>query len=112
MELLNVIQEISQNTMSNGESVKIHFGIVTKVNPLRIKIDNKFEVSETFLILTNDVKDYETKISIPGPIVDTAKDELALENKIMTVNNALKMNERVILIKFPNGKKYIVLTRV
>ena len=111
MELLNVIQEISQNTANNTDSIKIHFGIVTSAKPLRIKIDNKFELGETFLILTNDVRDYKTKFST-GPHSDTGEDSLTVTEKEVTIHNALKKGENVVLLKLPNGKKYIVLARV
>lgn len=111
MELLNVIQEISQNTANNTDSIKIHFGVVTSAKPLRIKIDNKFELGETFLILTNDVKDYETEFST-GPHTDTGEDTLTVQKKKVEIHNGLKKGESVVLLKLPNGKKYIVLTRV
>lgn len=112
MELLQVIQQISQNTTNNAESIKIHFGTVTSEIPLRIKIDSKFEIGRQFLILTNDVKDYETKISFHQLKPDSGEDTLTIRNEKATVKNALKKGENVVLLKLPNGKKYIVLTRV
>lgn len=112
MELLEVIQQISQNTTNNAESIKIHFGVVTSADPLRIKIDSKFEIGMQFLILTNDVRDYETKISFPQLNPDSDGDTLTIKEEKATVKNALKKGENVVLLKFPNGKKYVVLTRV
>lgn len=110
--MYNVIKEISQNTVNNTSAVKVHYGQVTNVSPLRIKIDNKFELGETFLVLTNDVKKYKTTISITGPNVDDGGDDLALENKTATIDNSLKVGEKVVLIKSHDGRKYIVITRM
>ena len=47
----------------SGETTDLLFGVVTSVSPLKIKIDNRFEVDERFLILSALVK--ETIIKIP-----------------------------------------------
>ena len=60
-KLLKIMQEAGK--MSTGEVTDLLFGVVTSVSPLKIKIDNRFEVDEKFLILSALVK--ETVINIP-----------------------------------------------
>ena len=60
-KLINIIQNAGK--MSTGETTDLLFGEVTSVSPLKIKIDNRFEVGEEFLILSALVK--ETIIKIP-----------------------------------------------
>ncbi len=60
-KLLKIMQEASK--MPTGETTDLLFGVVTSVSPLKIKIDNRFEVDEKFLILSALVK--ETVIKIP-----------------------------------------------
>lgn len=115
--MYNVIKEISQNTINNTSAVKIHTGQVTSANPLRIKIDNKFELGKAFLILTNDVKKYKTNAKITFdkiPLTDSGGDNLTIQNESveLEIDNSLKSGERVVLIKSHDGQKYIVITRL
>ncbi len=60
-KLIKIMQNASKP--ASGETTDLLFGVVTSVSPLRIKIDNRFEVDEKFLILGALVK--ETIIKIP-----------------------------------------------
>ena len=54
-KLLKIMQEAGK--MPTGETTDLLFGVVTSVSPLKIKIDNRFEVDEKFLILSALVKE-------------------------------------------------------
>ena len=60
-KLVQTIQSMAKPPI--GETTDLLFGEVTSVSPLKIKIDNRFEVDEQFLILSALVK--ETVIKIP-----------------------------------------------
>lgn len=60
-KLVKIMQEAGKPP--TGEVTDLLFGVVTSVSPLKIKIDNRFEVDEKFLILSALVK--ETIINIP-----------------------------------------------
>ena len=60
-KLVKIMQEAGK--VPSGETTDLLFGVVTSVSPLKIKIDNRFEVDERFLILSALVK--ETIIKIP-----------------------------------------------
>lgn len=60
-KLVKIMQEAGKP--ATGEVTDLLFGVVTSVSPLKIKIDNRFEVDEKFLILSALVK--ETVINIP-----------------------------------------------
>lgn len=68
-KLINIMQNAGK--MSTGETTDLLFGDVTSINPLKIKIDNRFEVDEKFLILSALVK--ETIIKIPKRDANTHK---------------------------------------
>ena len=61
-KLVKIMQDASKPP--SGETTDLLFGVVTSVSPLKIKIDNRFEVDEKFLILSALVKD--TVINIPA----------------------------------------------
>lgn len=76
-------------------------GSVTGESPLKIQIDQKFELVASQLILTNAVRDFS---------VELVDDEGAA--KKYTVKLALKLGERVLLLRTNGGQKFIVLDRV
>lgn len=76
-------------------------GSVTSESPLKIQIDQKFELVASQLILTNAARDYS---------VELVDDEGAA--KKYTVKLALKLGERVLLLRTNGGQKFIVLDRL
>lgn len=61
-KLIQTIQSMAKPPI--GETTDLLFGEVTSVSPLKIQVDNRFEVDEQFLILSALVK--ETIIDIPS----------------------------------------------
>lgn len=76
-------------------------GHVTSIAPLKIQIDQKFELVSTQLLLTNAVRDYSVEL------VNEAG-----ETKKYTVKLGLKQGERVLLLRTNGGQKFIVLDRL
>lgn len=60
--LLNIMNNVKKE--DKGDTTELIFGVVTAVNPLKIKVDNRYEVDENFLILSALCK--ETVIPIPA----------------------------------------------
>ena len=60
-KLIQTIQSMAKPPI--GETTDLLFGEVTSVSPLKIRVDNRFEIDEQFLILSALVK--ETVIKIP-----------------------------------------------
>lgn len=75
-------------------------GVVTNDAPLRIRIEQKLEIPEAQLILTNAVRDYKV----------TLIDETG-ETKAYKVQQALRKDEKVILLRTDGGQRFIVLDR-
>lgn len=61
-KLVKIMQDAGK--VPGSESTDLLFGVVTSTDPLKIKIDNRFEVDEKFIILSTLVK--ETIIKIPN----------------------------------------------
>ena len=127
-ELANKIKQISLNAVEQVKPTDILFGIVETIGPISIRVDQRMLISERSLILTDAVRDYKTEISFDNPSVkqvyttwDMEEEHESTQNKIsfkvpvrheITVYNALKVNEKVILIRAQGGQKFIVLGRL
>lgn len=97
--IYEIIKQIAQNTIENSNLTDIRLGVVESVNPLKVRLTQKLILTENFLELTKNVKDYETKIVING------------RTETIKVLNGLKKGERVLMIKYQNGQKYLILER-
>lgn len=92
------------------------FGTVTRINPLEINVEQRFTITKEFLILTKNVKDYNVNVS-----VDWNTDNRTVEGtshfhningtKTITIHNALKQGDEVILLQVQGGQKFIVLDK-
>ncbi len=78
-------------------------GEVTSISPLRIEVDQKFEVGPPQIILTNAVRDFTVSMSTKSE-PDTPRD--------FCLHLALNTGEKVLLLRSDGGQKFIVLDRV
>lgn len=100
MDLSQLIKKAAVEAVDASKPVGYVFGEVTSIDPLTIEIDRKLPLPGDVLILTRAVTEYTTTISSPT------------STERITVHNALKIGEKVILARMQSGQRYIVLDRV
>lgn len=92
-------RHIKGHQPKENELSDLVFGRVTSTSPLKIQIDNRFEVTSKFLVLSRMVKDLTITISIDG------------KRGSAQVFRNLQVGDRVRMLRISNGKKYYVLER-
>ena len=128
MGLVSKIAKICENANHSSAPVNVIFGKVVSTKPLKIQTEQKEILDEDFLILTDSVRDYKTQISFDNPDIkqvfttwdmpekmESSQSKIAFKKKIkhdITVYNALKIGEGVILIRVQGGQDFIVLGRI
>lgn len=98
-DLLKLIKKTAVEAVNASKPANVVFGKVIGVNPLKIKVDQKLILGLSQLVLSRNVTDYRLSVTMDG------------NSKTMTVNNALKNGEKVILMQVSGGQKYIVVDR-
>lgn len=88
-KLIQTIQSMAKPPI--GETTDLLFGEVTSVSPLKIRVDNRFEVDEQFLILSALVK--ETIIHS------------------ITLWRGLIVGDKVRLLRVANGQMFYIIER-
>lgn len=130
------IKLIVANYINAIKPTDILFGTVKEVSPLTIQIDQKHILTESFLVLSNLVKDHDVDITVSMKTVDDAymnpshthtgnmgnpTDTGTLDTthhhdikgrKKITFHYGLKLNEKVILLRMQGGQRYLILDRV
>lgn len=126
-DLLKIIKKAASDSVNAADPSDLIFGTVTKAPPnLEIEIHQRIKLPKEALVLTRNVTDFETEVTIAkkygwvtqprgggaGAAAFSSHDhDIAGKWKIM-VNNKLKVGETVALIKKAGGQRYVVLDRV
>jgi len=84
---------------NDNELSDLVFGVVTSTSPLKIKIDSRFEIGSTHIILSQMVKDLTVSITIDG------------KTGSATVFRALRTGDKVRMLRLQKGQMYYVLER-
>lgn len=100
-ELMLAMKRAALDAVEASKPVNVCFGEVVSASPLKIKVEQKMTLGKLQLILSRNVTEFTLKI----------KHEDESSEKI-TIKNALKKGEKVILIRQQKGQKYIVVDRI
>ena len=100
VEFVKLIKKAAIEACEASKPVQVCFGKVTKVSPLEIVVDQKLTLGKSQLVLTRNVTDFETEVTIDG------------EKKKITMYNKLQTGDEVILLRQQSGQKYIVEDKI
>ena len=138
LPLVDALNNQTMNLLNSLQMCDFCTGVVTKVNPLEILIDQKWVLDELFLTLTNAVKDHTIDITVSWQTVDddylkpththgngnngsptastsdfnTTHHHDIKGRKQITIHNGLTIGEQVLLLRKQGGGDYIVLDRL
>lgn len=120
-DLLNAVKKAAINAVNASQPSDFSFGKVISANPLKILVEQKMTLGAAQLVLTRNVTDYKTKVSVDwltgtasggsGDSSFASHNHSVSGTKEMTVHNALQVGDEVILLKKQGGQKYLVLDR-
>ncbi len=108
-DLLEAIKIASRNVNEDSKPVELTSGQVVSASPLAVKIDQKLTIPEKLLVLTDAVRDYQTEMTLSG-LTDSRGDSVS-GRSVITIHNALKAGEAVLLLRMQGGQKYMIIGR-
>lgn len=133
------MQQVAVNAMEASKPVNICFGDVLSVSPLQIDVEQKMILDEAQLILSRNVTDYVTEVTVQWDtfthkiphthnikLTDSNGDSVTGKTdtqnvshshdiegrKQMTIHNGLIKGEKVILVRQQEGQKFLVWDRI
>lgn len=98
--LIDVIKRAALEAVNNTQMCDLRYGKVVSTNPLKVQVTNQFTIPETLLVVPKQLTNYRVGISLDG------------EAKTITINNALKVGDKVALLRKQGGQSYFILDRV
>lgn len=102
IDLLNAIKKAAKDAVESSQPTDFCYGKVTSISPLNIMVEQKLTLSPAQLVLTRNVTDFKTKVTLD---VDQGAKEI-------TIHNSLAVGDKVVLLQKKGGQKYLVLDRV
>ena len=123
-DLTKAIKKAALEAQESTKPVNVCFGTVETAKPLTINVEQKLVLNENQLILTRNVTDYMTTVTVQW---DTEKGVLNSDGKTTAqpphhhgvegkknflMHNALEVGDEVILIRQQEGQKFIVIDRI
>lgn len=101
-DIIDVIKEAAQGVVNSNQPMRFVFGEVINTNPLTIQVNQKLTLTSGHLTLTRNVTSHTVSVKLPGETV----------YRNMTINNALKKYEKVVMLKNLKADGFLVLDRV
>lgn len=110
MNLAESIKILGASAVGAGNPVTVMFGSVTKINPLEVNVDQRFNLDEDFLIVPASLTRYEIDLKHKHNTTGGPTEE-ALTEKIV-IREGLKVGDSVLLLRVQGGQKYVVWDKV
>lgn len=130
--LMDVIKNTVEKYLQSYKPTELVYGEVMADSPLRVKVDNRLELDETFLILGQNVRETWIKIPEQGDfkhlhdIPNWQTDSGGVPPHIHTISpwktkealpkiklwRGLKTGDKVLMLRVKQGQIYLILERV
>ena len=109
--MTQLIKQMAVEAYQAERPSDVILGTVVGEKPLKIKVSQKLILSEEFLILTSQVCDYETIVTITDGISGAGHSHTVSREKTV-IHNVLKKGDQVVMIRQAGGQRYLVIDKV
>ncbi len=115
-DLVRAMQEVSNNANNAGYPATVMSGTVTSASPLKIQVEQRFEISGSMIIIPEHLTDYKVKVTVEKSHTEDAGEpehnhEYGGEMTV-TVHGGLKSGDSVQLMRQQGGQRFVVIGRV
>src|SRR5690625_934038 len=110
MSMLNLIKQAGLDAYGASNPVIIQFGVVSEVDPLEVIVDQRFPLTEDFLIVPESLTRLEVNLQHSHSYSDGTTGNAL--NEPVVIRRGLETGDKVILLRMQGGQKYLILDRV
>lgn len=112
-DIVQLVKQAAVEAVAAEKPVQILFGTVVSAQPLQIAVDGKTTYTQSMLVLSRQVTDFELDAEISMQTDESeAHTHTVSGTKKLLINNALQAGDLVALARVQNGKRYLVLDRI
>ncbi len=119
---LGNVKRAALEAVENTKPFALIYGEVTAISPLKVKVDQKFELIESQLVLTDNVRTHWVDMTVDhlteyvsggaGYALFESHAHPYKGRKQYLVHKGLIVGEKVVLLRADGGQKFIILDRV
>lgn len=99
-DLVRAVQQVSNGANEAGYPADMMSGTVIAASPLKIKVEQRFDISRAQLIVPEHLTDHTVDVELDGV------------KRKMKIYSGLKTGQQVALIRQQGGQKFLVTDRV
>ncbi|QOS98105.1 DUF2577 domain-containing protein [Brevibacterium sp. JNUCC-42] len=116
--MLELIKQASLGAIEASGPVAIFYGSVTSAEPLEVNVDQRFTLTEEFLVIPERLTLYEVDLSHTHTYSDGTPTGTVIKNTAIAlpekliIRRAFKVGDTVLLMRVQGGNSYVVLDRV
>lgn len=115
-DLLRLVKKSTKDVINTMYPATVMFGTVESVSPLRVYVEQRFHLTADQLIVPKHLTDYEVEVVLDDWSTETggtySHNHTISENKKITIKNALKTSDKVVLIRQHGGQKFFIADKV
>ena len=121
MGMIDVIKKAGLGAVEAGNPVAVIFGTVTKASPLEVNVDQRFTLTEDFLIIPESLTHFEVDLQHThqyddetgsGSSTKTTQPAEPDTPQNVAIRKGLEVGDKVILLRAQGGQRFVVLDRV
>ncbi|GGG81769.1 DUF2577 domain-containing protein [Paenibacillus radicis (ex Gao et al. 2016)] len=110
MALLDIIKQAGAAAHASGNPMAVMAGKVLSINPLQVNVDQRFTLTEDFLIVPESLTRFEVDLTHSHSIGSGQTGE-ALQEKLL-IRRGLEAGDAVLLLRVQGGQKFVILDKV
>ena len=110
--LLSAIKQAAKEQNDSESPATVCIGKVLSVSPLSVQIDQRFTLPAENLIVPQHLTSYAVSASLGGSTGTAEGHKHSLGSVTLTINNALRAGDKLVLIRQSGGQKYLIIDRV
>lgn len=138
-DLVKLIKQAALEAVNASKPANMIFGTVISASPLQIQTEQKLPLTAAQLVLSRNVTDFTVSVSMDwttepagshshsyggscsdggshsgttNPAGTHVHQIMSSNTKTITIHNALKIGDKVILMQVSGGQRYIVIDRI
>lgn len=115
-DLLRLIKKATKDVINTMHPSTVMFGIVESVSPLKVYVEQRFHLTGDQLIVPKHLTDYEVDVVLDDWSTESGgtytHSHTISKNKKITIKNALKTSDKVVLIRQHGGQKFFIADKV
>lgn len=103
--LISLIKQAAMDAVENGQMTDLRYGTVTGVSPVTVRTTEQFNIPSSLLVVPQHLTNYRVSVTADW-------EEQPNEIRTMTIRNALRVGDKVALLRKQGGQSFLILDRI